>query len=239
MDVLFANPHSEADLATLTVSMRGGSAEWVRPVRLGLRMPDIGERVDCLGYDLVTAEGDLDADDVERILERNLSISIGRVIEQQPQRRLNGVHRTSPGFRTTAATPSGMSGGPAFDKNNEVIGFNSGSTGPNENDPVGLVRFRGRGRAGVELPRPPADQDDDQADMGIETRAIHFVQLVASGEVACEMHPSSGVDPETGMAGYVIPPTLGGDEPTSPMQGKTTQESPGSPAIREVRHIRA
>ena len=60
----------------------------------------------------------------------------------------------------------------------------------------------------------PADQDDDQADMGIETRAINFAQLVASGEVACEMHPSFGVDPETGMAGYVIPPTLGGDQLT-------------------------
>ena len=50
--------------------------------------------------------------------------------------------------------------------------------------------------------------------MGIETRTIHFAQLVASGEVACEMHPSFDVDPETGLAGYVLPPTLGGDQPT-------------------------
>ncbi len=130
LEVLFANPHSETDLATLTVDMLGMSAEWVRPVTLGLRMPDIGEQVDCFGYDLASAEGDLGAEDITLILDRRLSMSIGRVVEQQPTRRPGGHHRTSPGFRTTAATPSGMSGGPVFDSNFEVIGFNSGSTEP-------------------------------------------------------------------------------------------------------------
>lgn len=204
MDVLFANPHSEADLATLTVDMRGDSAEWVRPVRLGLRMPNIGERVGCFGYDLATAEGDLDADEVELILERNLSVSVGRVIEQMPQRRLDGVHRTSPGFRTTAATPSGMSGGPVFDENNKVIGFNSGSTEPNENHPE-WDSFVSGVAAALEL-NFLLEQGDDRADLDIVTRSLHFAELVASGEVMCEVHPSFVVDPASGMAGYLVQP---------------------------------
>lgn len=203
LDVLFANPHSEVDLATLTVDMPGASADWLRPVSLALRMPQIGERVDCFGYDLATAEGDLNADLVELMLERNLSISIGRVIEQQPRRRLGGHHRTSPGFRTTAATPSGMSGGPVFDETNQVIGFNSGSTDPSEEHPQ-WDSFVSGVAAALELNfLIPLRQDGADRHLNVKDRTVHFVSLVESGVVACEAHPSFDVDAATGMAGYV------------------------------------
>ncbi|HEX8001575.1 MAG TPA: serine protease [Mycobacteriales bacterium] len=212
LEVLFANPHSETDLATLTVDMVGKSAEWVRPVVLGLRMPQIGEQVDCFGYDLASAEGQLDADDITLILERRLSVSTGRVLEQQPTRRLGGYHRTSPGFRTTAATPSGMSGGPVFDYNFEVIGFNSGSTAPNNIHPE-WDSFVSGVAAALELNFvvPESSSDgygviDGSADAAdIALRTVQFAELVGENRIVCHMHDTFHVDPNTGWAGYLPP----------------------------------
>lgn len=49
LPVLLAHAHSETDLATLTVQMTGKSAQWIRPVRLALRMPALGEQLYCFG----------------------------------------------------------------------------------------------------------------------------------------------------------------------------------------------
>jgi S1-C subfamily serine protease len=211
LEVQFANPHSETDLATLTVDMVGNSAEWVRPVALGLRMPDIGEQVDCFGYDLASAEGELDADAITLILDRKLSVSTGRVVEQQPIRRLGGYHRTSPGFRTTAATPSGMSGGPVFDSSFEVIGFNSGSTEPNDNHPE-WDSFVSGVAAALELNFlvtetdgvPGGTVDGSSGSTDISERAVQFVRLVDENRIVCERHPTFHVDPTTGSAGYLL-----------------------------------
>lgn len=202
LEVLFANPHSEVDLATLTVDVTSASAEWLQPVRLALRMPEVGERVACFGYDLATAEGNLNADNVKLILERNLSISIGRVTEQQPRRRPRGHHRTSPGFRTTAATPSGMSGGPVFDDAKHVIGFNSGSMDPSDEHPL-WDSFVSGVAAALELNfLVPAQHDGIKKIRDVRDRTVHFADLIASGQVACEVDSSFDVDPVNGMAGY-------------------------------------
>lgn len=223
LDVLFANPHSETDLATLTVDMVGKSAEWVRPVALGLRMPDIGEQIDCFGYDLASAEGELDANNITLILERRLSVSTGRVVEQQPTRRLGGYHRTSPGFRTNTATPSGMSGGPVFDSNFEVIGFNSGSTEPSDDYPE-WDSFVSGVAAALELNfvvlntdnAPDGIADGSTAAAGVAERAIQFAQLVGENRIACQIYDAFYVDPQTGSAGYLLP--------SSPVAGEADNE---------------
>lgn len=211
LEVLFANPHTETDLATLTVDMAGNSAQWMKPVTLALRMPDLGEQVRCYGYDLATAEGPLDADDITLVVERRLSVSTGTVTSQQPTRRLGGHHRTSPGFTTTAATPRGMSGGPVFDADNEVVGFNSGSTAPNAHHPR-WDSFAAGVAAALELnfgtttgyaPDPIGHGPDSQAH--IADRTIQFAQLVMEDRIACHMYPDFHVDLESGSAGYRSP----------------------------------
>lgn len=72
LEVLFANPHSATDLATLTVDMIAKSAEWVIPVVLRVRMPELGEQVDCFGYDMADVEGHLGTDDITLVLDRRL-----------------------------------------------------------------------------------------------------------------------------------------------------------------------
>ncbi|HVF03773.1 MAG TPA: serine protease [Frankiaceae bacterium] len=206
LDVLFANPHSETDLATLTVRMSGNIARWVRPVTLALRMPDIGEQIDCFGYDLATAEGPLNADLVTLVVERRLCVSTGRVTSQQPTRRIGGYHRTSPGFTTTAATPRGMSGGPVFDARNHVIGFNSGSTAPSAQHP-GWDSFAAGTAAALELNFITIDNTPGTAEAApdIAERTVQLAQLVAEDRVACHMYDSFHVDPATGSAGYAPP----------------------------------
>lgn len=136
-------------------------------------------------------------------------MSTGRVIGQQPVRRPHGDHRTSPGFTTSAATPHGMSGGPVFDANNEVIGFSSGATEPNENHPQ-WNSFVSGVAAALELNFTEAALDDQPGGAGadaegsIEDRAIHFAQLVAQGQIACGLHPTFHIDPVTREAGYVL-----------------------------------
>ncbi len=204
LEVLFANPHSETDLATLTVHTTGNSAQWMRPVTLALRMPDVGEQIDCFGYDLATAEGPLDADPVTLVVERRLCVSTGRVTSQHATRRLGGHHRTSPGFTTTAATPSGMSGGPVFDARNHVIGFNSGSTAPNAQHPH-WDSFAAGTAAALELNFIANGDTPDpaQAASDIADRTVQLAQLVAENQIACHMYDNFRVDPETGSAGYV------------------------------------
>lgn len=203
LPVLLANAHSETDLATLTVQMTGRSAQWIRPVRLALRMPAVGEQLDCFGYDLASAEGPLDPDGTTLIIERRFTVSTGRVTSQQPTRRLGGHHRTSPGFTTTAATPRGMSGGPVFDANNQVIGFNSGSTQFGAPQP-GWDSFAAGTAAALELNvlDKPSTPDDGMPTQNIADRTVQLTQLVAQGRVNCEMCDSFFVDPETGWAGY-------------------------------------
>lgn len=144
-------------------------------------------------------------------------MSTGRVVEQQPVRRPQGDHRTSPGFTTSAATPHGMSGGPVFDADNEVIGFSSGATEPNENHPQ-WNSFVSGVAAALELifvEKPLNDQlsgADADVEGSIEDRTIQFAQLVAEERIACELHPTFYVDPVTREAGYVLPSQIATDK---------------------------
>jgi len=162
-------------------------------------MPAVGEQLDCFGYDLASAEGPLDPDGTTLIIERRFTVSTGRVTSQQPTRRLGGHHRTSPGFTTTAATPRGMSGGPVFDANNQVIGFNSGSTQFGAPQP-GWDSFAAGTAAALELNvlDKLSTPDDGMPTQNIADRTVQLTQLVAQGRVNCEMCDSFFVDPETG-----------------------------------------
>lgn len=212
LEVLFANPHSETDLATLTVDMVGNSADWIVPAVLRARMPELGEQIDCFGYDLASVEGHLGAE-VTLILNRRLSVSTGRVTGQQPVRRPDGHHRTSPGFTTSAATPRGMSGGPVFDQNNEVIGFNSGAHQISTDPPLWNSFVSGVASA-LELnfvksvPHGHPDGSDPDVADSIEDRTEQFAHLVAEDRIVCHLHPTFHVNPTTREAGYVLPSAL-------------------------------
>ncbi|MCW2857872.1 MAG: serine protease [Marmoricola sp.] len=203
LDVTWTNAHSETDVATLTVKLNATAEKWLRPVTLALRMPHVDEPVAAFGYDHLQADGDLSGapEDVVLTIERNLTVGVGTVLEHQLERRLSGgLHRTSPGFRTNTPTRSGMSGGPVFDVNDQVIGFNSGSTEPSGDHPVWDSFVAGTASA-LELSfrLPPGTQDAEE---------IQMIELARRGVIRCEPYETYDVDPATRSARYLDPGPL-------------------------------
>lgn len=200
LDVTWTNAHKETDLATLTVKTNVKARQWLRPVTLALRMPELDEPVAAFGYDHLLAEGTLAGppEDVVLTLERNFSVGVGQVVEHQLERRLTmGLHRTSPGFRTNTPTFSGMSGGPVFDLVNQVIGFNSGSNDPNDDSPEWDSFVSGAASA-LELSflLPPGSATAEPVQMS---------ELIRRGLIRCEAYDTFDVDPATRSARYLDP----------------------------------
>lgn len=122
--------HPAADLVALTTKVPPAARGRLRVVSLALRMPQIGEPVAVVGYRHMQMVGSVVPPQRSVIdYERILTVGLGAVLEQQPDRRWSGV-RGSPGVVTDAPIFRGMSGGPAFDANREVIGFASSSMKP-------------------------------------------------------------------------------------------------------------
>ena len=200
LDVTWTNAHMETDLATLTVRTNEKARRWLRPVKLALRMPELGEPVVAFGYDHLLAEGTLDVPPQEVVLtlERRFSAGVGHVAEHQLERRITmGLHRTSPGFRSTTPTFSGMSGGPVFDLANEVVGFNSGSNEPNEHNAEWDSFVSGTASA-LELSYrlPPGSTTNEP---------VQMIELVRRGLIDCAAYDTYDVDPATGDTRYLDP----------------------------------
>jgi serine protease Do len=95
------------------------------PLRLTGKWPQVGEEVMAVGFpDLVSIQNQaIDAD----VLTEHMYGSIGRVTEVLPGGR---EHRPWPTFAVDSHWPGGMSGGPVFNQDGEVIGLVSSSDEP-------------------------------------------------------------------------------------------------------------
>jgi serine protease Do len=86
--------------------------------------PAVGEVVFAVGYAELGFAA-LNADEIARYLKEGMFGVYGRVTNLCPGGR--GKTRPSPGFEVEADWPAGMSGGPVFNQNGEVIGVVSSS----------------------------------------------------------------------------------------------------------------
>ena len=95
------------------------------PVRLNGWRPTVGEYVLAVGYPHL--KPDETSDDM-RVVEEAMSGAYGRITRVFPEGR-DSVHPT-PVFEVEADWPSGMSGGPVFNRMGEVVGVVSRSLRP-------------------------------------------------------------------------------------------------------------
>jgi serine protease Do len=95
------------------------------PLRLTGRWPKVGDQVMAIGFAELGSIQDhaIDAD----VLTERMYGSIGRVTEVLPRGR---EHRPWPTFAVDNHWPGGMSGGPVFNQDGEVIGLVSSSDEP-------------------------------------------------------------------------------------------------------------
>lgn len=91
--------------------------------------PEVGEVVSAVGYPELGFEA-LTGDEIARYLREGMFGVYGRVTNLCPGGR--GKTRPSPGFEVEADWPAGMSGGPVFNQNDEVIGVVSSSLPPSD-----------------------------------------------------------------------------------------------------------
>ncbi len=203
------NLHTQTDLATLTVlDLPGHHRDRLRHMTLALRMPELGEAVAVVGYRHLLAEGEVAASGpTVLIVERLLNVAVGVVLQQQHVRlpgataeevdlehlALNQSVLQPPGFLIDAPTPFGLSGGAAIDRNQQIIGFVSSSTEPNEELSSWSSHIAGLAPA-LEL---NFSAGNDQW--------MHMAQLVGNGLIQCEFYDSFNVEPNTGNAAYLEP----------------------------------
>lgn len=103
--LMLLSPPVPEDVQTLPVRMRG-------------RVPRVGETVVAVGFpELPRAQANLD--DVERAYTEGMQASYGRVLDVHPK----GRGRNFPVFVVDAEWPHGMSEGPVFNQNGEVVGL--------------------------------------------------------------------------------------------------------------------
>lgn len=112
------------DIAGVNAVLQPDSAPF-HTVPVNLRTyPAIGEIVFAVGYPELSFET-VNADEIARYLNEGMFGVYGRVTNLCPAGR--GKTRPSPGFEVEADWPAGMSGGPVFNQNGEVIGIVSSS----------------------------------------------------------------------------------------------------------------
>jgi hypothetical protein len=100
-----------SDVALITVTLKEGpTPEEMRPFRISLTEPVVGQRCMALGYPQKVGE-----------FGYSLTASEGEIAEIHPSRR-DAVLSTFPSFRTTANYLPSMSGGPILAQNGHVIG---------------------------------------------------------------------------------------------------------------------
>lgn len=198
LPVEYLHQHSQSDLVALTVGLPPQAPDRLRVATLALRLPVEGEPIAVVGYSRMSLEGEVKPGARSSVeYERTLSIGAGRVLEVQPERfglRLRGW----PGFETDAPIRSGMSGGPVFDQDGEVLGFASSSMAPAEagqpwNSYVALC-----GPA-LELDVMCREHDDS------EVEALTLAHLASEGAISLAWYDSATCDEETGTVVYPGP----------------------------------
>jgi hypothetical protein len=193
--VHYLHRHSSADLVTLSVALHPLTPDRLRVAALALRMPAVGEPLAVVGYRKMSLSGDVRPGEMSSIdYERTLTIGVGVVLEQQPHRRGAGL-RGSPGVVTDAPIRSGMSGGPVFDRNREIVGFASSSMEPiTPGEPWNsYVALCG---PALELDVMCREFDDS------ELKAMTLANLVAKEAIPCSLYDSFDVESDTGHGVY-------------------------------------
>ncbi|AXI02437.1 S1 family peptidase [Aquirhabdus parva] len=99
------------------------------PIRLSGWNPKIGETVIAFGFPDLKCEP-INEERLQYFLSDGMSASYGRIIALHPEGRGN----STPIIEVEANWPSGMSGGPVFNKDGEVIGIVSRSVGAIDNE---------------------------------------------------------------------------------------------------------
>jgi hypothetical protein len=133
MQAVHYEEQKTADIATLSLG-RLSPGQTVGPTfPVALRMPRRGERVAVIGYPDGAFEhlsGAL-GNGSELVLNAPLRVSIGQVLDPQPE-RVEDINfentRAAPGFYTDPPTPDGMSGGAVLDERGSLIGLLSRSS---------------------------------------------------------------------------------------------------------------
>ncbi|MCW2857868.1 MAG: serine protease [Marmoricola sp.] len=193
MPVAYVHPHGSADLATLTVRVPEQAPELLRVAQLAFRMPQLGEPLAVFGYSAMSLSGQVHRDQPSTVVyERTFTVGVGQVLEQQPDRRSSGV-RGCPGVVTDAPIYAGMSGGPVFDADGDVVGFASSSHGPIESDST-WNSFVALGAPALELSFMTRANDEDPL---AERTLAH---LVAEDAVLTSADDTFDVDAGTGRA---------------------------------------
>ncbi|MES2579420.1 MAG: serine protease [Pseudomonadota bacterium] len=95
------------------------------PLSSLIQLPAVGDTVVAIGYPDLKCEAVSD-DNLRYLLEDGMSAAYGKIIDIHP----NGRGSNTPIFEVEANWPSGMSGGPVFNTNGQVIGIVSKSIEP-------------------------------------------------------------------------------------------------------------
>jgi serine protease Do len=122
-----------ADLAVLHAGIH---AEATMPHSLPVRLegwdPQVGEHVLAVGYPLLDSQR-IDAAELRSLLREGMFAGYGRVTKVYPHGR--DLANPTPAFEVEADWPSGMSGGPVFNCQGEVVGVVSRGLSPDEQSP--------------------------------------------------------------------------------------------------------
>ena len=199
LPVIYAHPHGDVDLVSLTVGVHATTPARLRVATLSLRTPEVGEPVAVVGFSHMRLSGEVLAGQRSSMdYERTLSVGAGKVLEVQHE-RLGSSMRRFPGLVTDAPIKPGMSGGPVFDQSGEVIGFNSSSLPPTLADPAWNSYVVLAGPA-LELDVMASEHDGDAPSQFL------IANLVADGAVSCMAYESIDVDATTGKVVFLPQP---------------------------------
>ncbi|WP_175511169.1 serine protease [Collimonas sp. OK307] len=101
------------------------------PVRLDGWQPSIGEYVFAVGYPQLQPKDEVGPDTLLAIVKDGIRGAYGRITDVFPEGR--GLTNPTPVFEVEADWQSGMSGGPVFNQQGEVVGIVSRSLVPDGN----------------------------------------------------------------------------------------------------------
>jgi len=125
----------QLDLAFLSVSPPQGPHLKTLPVKSKASFPAIGDIVVALGFPGIETEVGTSAD-VQNLITENMAAAYGKVVAVHIEGR--DLANPTPVFEVEANWPSGMSGGPVFNAQGEVVGIVSRSIDQEPGNEVGL-----------------------------------------------------------------------------------------------------